>query len=170
MPLTNLTRKMVNYEWIERCKQALWELKKRLTFVPVLGLSPRIKGFMVSSNAFCNDLGCVLMQNGQIIVYASWQLKSHEENYPTYGLELAMMVLLSRSRGITCIEYTVRFSLTIKALSIYYSEELKLKADEVARISEELYYTLLISSQKTNVVPDTLNADHALLSTIYSAY
>nr|XP_018622552.1 uncharacterized protein LOC108943207 [Nicotiana tomentosiformis] len=29
-------------------------------------------------------LGCVLMQNGRVIAYASRQLKKHEQNYPTH--------------------------------------------------------------------------------------
>ncbi|WMV09385.1 hypothetical protein MTR67_002770, partial [Solanum verrucosum] len=33
-------------------------------------------------------LGCVLMQNGKVIAYASRQLKVHEKNYPTHDLEL----------------------------------------------------------------------------------
>ncbi|KAA0058809.1 ty3-gypsy retrotransposon protein [Cucumis melo var. makuwa] len=34
-------------------------------------------------------LGCVLMQQGKVVAYASRQLKSHEQNYPTHDLELA---------------------------------------------------------------------------------
>jgi hypothetical protein len=37
-------------------------------------------------------LGCVLMQDGCVVAYASWQLKKHEVNYPTHDLELAAMV------------------------------------------------------------------------------
>ena len=34
----------------------------------------------------------MLMQNGNVIAYASCQLKSYEQNYPTQNLELAMVV------------------------------------------------------------------------------
>nr|GEW57262.1 RNA-directed DNA polymerase, eukaryota [Tanacetum cinerariifolium] len=34
-------------------------------------------------------LGCVLMQHGKVIAYASRQLKPYEANYPTHNLELA---------------------------------------------------------------------------------
>jgi hypothetical protein len=32
------------------------------------------------------------MQDGQVVSYASRQLKKHEENYPTHELELAAVV------------------------------------------------------------------------------
>ena len=37
-------------------------------------------------------LGCVLMQDGKVVAYASKQLKLHEQNYPTHDLELAIVV------------------------------------------------------------------------------
>nr|GFA92404.1 putative reverse transcriptase domain-containing protein [Tanacetum cinerariifolium] len=37
-------------------------------------------------------LGCVLMQRGKVIAYASRQLKKLEENYPTHDLEFAAVV------------------------------------------------------------------------------
>ena len=37
-------------------------------------------------------LGCVLMQAGKMIVYACRQLKVLEKNYPTHGLEFAVVV------------------------------------------------------------------------------
>ena len=37
-------------------------------------------------------LGCVLIQDGKVVAYASRQLKSHEQNYPTHDLELAAVV------------------------------------------------------------------------------
>ena len=37
-------------------------------------------------------LGCVLMQNGKVIDYASRKLKVYQRNYPTHDLELAVVV------------------------------------------------------------------------------
>ena len=36
--------------------------------------------------------GCVLMQEGRVIAYASRQLQKHEVNYPTHDLELTTVV------------------------------------------------------------------------------
>ncbi|KAA0056476.1 ty3-gypsy retrotransposon protein [Cucumis melo var. makuwa] len=44
------------------------------------------------SDASKKGLGCVLMQQGKVVAYASRQLKSHEHNYPTHDLELAAVV------------------------------------------------------------------------------
>ncbi|MCI98099.1 RNA-directed DNA polymerase (Reverse transcriptase), partial [Trifolium medium] len=39
-------------------------------------------------------LGGALMQNGQVVAYASRQLMIHESNYPTHDLELAAVVFV----------------------------------------------------------------------------
>ncbi|GJW56041.1 zinc finger, CCHC-type, retrotransposon gag domain protein [Tanacetum coccineum] len=46
-------------------------------------------GFQIYSDASKKGLGCVLMQHGKVISYASRQLKPYEVNYPTHDLELA---------------------------------------------------------------------------------
>ena len=48
---------------------------------------------MVYSEASYPELGCVSMQNGKVVAYVSRQQKSHETNYPTYDLQLAVGVL-----------------------------------------------------------------------------
>ena len=37
-------------------------------------------------------LGCVLMQDGKVVVYGSRQMKLQKKNYPTHDLELAAVV------------------------------------------------------------------------------
>ena len=91
-PLTKLTRKDVKYDWVDAYQQSFEELKGRLTSAPILDLPNGRYGFMIYSDASQQGLGCVLMQNGRVIVYASRQLKKHEENYPTHDLELATVV------------------------------------------------------------------------------
>jgi hypothetical protein len=50
------------------------------------------KGFDVYYDASRQCLGCVLMQEGKVVAYASKQLRKHEQNYPTHDLELAAIV------------------------------------------------------------------------------
>ena len=50
------------------------------------------KEYTLYSDASRIGLGCVLMQDGKVVAYASRQLKFHEQNYPTHDLELAAMV------------------------------------------------------------------------------
>ena len=40
---------------------------------------------------FCS-MGCVLIQHGKVVAYASRQLKPYEQNYPTHDLEIAAVV------------------------------------------------------------------------------
>ncbi|GKG28255.1 putative reverse transcriptase domain-containing protein, partial [Tanacetum coccineum] len=44
--------------------------------------------FVVYYDALNQGFGCVLMQRGKVIAYASRQLKIHEKNYTIHDLEL----------------------------------------------------------------------------------
>nr|CAE02906.1 OSJNBb0045P24.14 [Oryza sativa Japonica Group] len=91
-PMTRLLQKEVKYKWTEGCEQSFQELKKRLVTAPVLVLPDSRKGFQVYCDASRHGLGCVLMQEGKVVAYASRQLRPHENNYPTHDLELAAVV------------------------------------------------------------------------------
>ncbi|WVZ89942.1 hypothetical protein U9M48_036287 [Paspalum notatum var. saurae] len=67
-------------------------LKKLLTSAPVLAQSDVTKPFDVYCDASGNGLGCVLIQEGRVIAYASRQLRKYEAKYPTHDLELAAVV------------------------------------------------------------------------------
>ena len=66
--------------------------KDLLTSAPVLTLPSRDEGYTIYCDASRVGLGCMLMQNGKVIAYASRQLKKHEQNYPTHGLEMEAVV------------------------------------------------------------------------------
>jgi hypothetical protein len=91
-PLTSFLEKGVDFSWTNERQMAFEELKKMLTTAPVLTLPDHSKKFTVYCDASRDGLGCVLMQEGRVIAYASWQLRRHELNYPTHDLELAAVV------------------------------------------------------------------------------
>ena len=53
-------------------------IKDRLTSALVLTLPEGTKGFVVHYDASHVGLGCVFMQHGKVIAYASRNLKVHE--------------------------------------------------------------------------------------------
>ena len=91
-PMTRLTRKEVKFEWNDLCEKAFQELKRRLTSAPILIVSERGQRYIVYCDALKDRLGCVLMQFGRVVAYGSRQLKNHEQNYPTYDMELVAIV------------------------------------------------------------------------------
>jgi hypothetical protein len=50
------------------------------------------KLFSIYCDASGQGLGCVLVQDGHVVAYASRQLRTHEEKYLTHDLELVVIV------------------------------------------------------------------------------
>lgn len=71
LPLTRLTRKGQTYVWSVQCEEIFQELKKKLTSTPILIFPSPSESFVVYRDASEMGLGGVLMQNGQIVAYAS---------------------------------------------------------------------------------------------------
>ncbi|KMQ72781.1 hypothetical protein BPMI_01158 [Candidatus Burkholderia pumila] len=90
--MTSLTRKQVKFEWTDKAQKSFQELKHRLTTALVLVLPEGQDGLVVYTDASKEGLGCVLMQHGKVVAYATRKLKVHEQNYPTHDLELAAVV------------------------------------------------------------------------------
>ena len=90
--MTRLTRKEVKFEWNDLCEKAFQELKKRLTSNPILIVPKRGQMYTVYCDASKDGLECVLMQSGRVVAYGSWQLKNHEQSYPTHDMELVAIV------------------------------------------------------------------------------
>jgi hypothetical protein len=91
-PMTELLKKGVKFVWSEACEKAFHTLRQHLTSAPVLVQQDISNPFEVFCDASGTDLGCVLMQEGRVIAYASRALRPHEINYPTHDLELAAVV------------------------------------------------------------------------------
>nr|KAJ0188146.1 hypothetical protein LSAT_V11C900481340 [Lactuca sativa] len=91
-PLTTLTHKSMAFAWEEKQEKAFQTLKRALCTAPILSLAEGIKDFVVYCDASNQGLGCILIQQGKVIAYASRQLKTHEVNYTTHDLELGVVV------------------------------------------------------------------------------
>nr|GEV73579.1 putative reverse transcriptase domain-containing protein [Tanacetum cinerariifolium] len=90
MDLVN--RKNKKYIWGENQESTFQLLKQKLCEALILALPEGNDDFVVYCDASHQGLEAVLMQREKVIVYASRQLKPHEENYTTHDLELGVVV------------------------------------------------------------------------------
>ncbi|KAK5773241.1 hypothetical protein PVK06_049546 [Gossypium arboreum] len=157
-PLTKLLRKGVAFVWTENQQKAFDHLKKVLTEAPVLIQPESGKGFIVYSDASHVGLGCVLMQEGKVVAYASRQLKSHEANYPTHDLELAAVIFALKIwrhylYGEKCIIYTDHKSLKY----LLTQKELNFRQRRWVELLKDYDCSIEYHPGKANVVADALS-------------
>ena len=69
--MTKLTQKNVSFVWAEPREQEFQKLKQLLCQAPILSLPEGPNDFVVYCDASLLGLGCVLMQRGKVIAYAS---------------------------------------------------------------------------------------------------
>jgi hypothetical protein len=69
--MTKLLEKEVKFKWSPQCEEAFLTLKNLLTTAPVLAQPDIEKSFVVYCDASGTGIGCVLIQNGRAIAYAS---------------------------------------------------------------------------------------------------
>jgi hypothetical protein len=81
LPLTHLTRKGAAFDWDAACEWSFKTLKEKLTTALVLVIPDPTRKSVVYCDASNKGLGCILMQDGAVVAYASRQLKPHEQNY-----------------------------------------------------------------------------------------
>jgi hypothetical protein len=70
-PMTELLKKDKKFKWMPAYEASFQELKKRLTTSSILVMSDMEKSFPIYSDASGQGLGCVLMQDGHVVAYAS---------------------------------------------------------------------------------------------------
>jgi hypothetical protein len=70
-PMTELLEKDQKFEWTPACEASFQELKKRLTTTPILVMPNMEKPFSIYCDASDQGVGCVLMKEGHVVVYAS---------------------------------------------------------------------------------------------------
>ena len=129
---------------------------------PILTIPSGSGGFTIYSDASRKGLGCVLMQHGKVVAYASRQLKPYEQNYPTYDLELAAVVfalkiwrhyLYGEQCEIFIDHKSLKYLFTQKKLNMRQRRWLELLKDYDLTISYHL--------GKANVVADALSRKSA---------
>jgi len=92
IPLTNLTRKNVPFDWTGRCQDAFEKLKLLLTRAPLLRTPDSSLPYEVVTDASDLGLGAVLLQEGHPIAFESRKLNSAELNYTVTEKEMLGVV------------------------------------------------------------------------------
>ncbi|KAL0405617.1 UNVERIFIED_CONTAM: Transposon Tf2-11 polyprotein [Sesamum latifolium] len=157
-PLTSLLKKNAPFKWNNMCDQSFEELKKRLTSAPILALPSGSGGYVVYTDASKLGLGCVLMQHGRVIAYASRQLRPHELNYPTHDLELAAIVHALKIWRQYLYGETFQIFTDHKSLKyITTQKELNLRQRRWIELLKDYDCTIDYHPGKANVVADALS-------------
>ncbi|GJZ19940.1 putative reverse transcriptase domain-containing protein [Tanacetum coccineum] len=142
----------------EEQELAFQTLKDKLCNAPVLALSDGPKDFVVYYDASGIGLGCVLMQRGKVIAYASRQLKIYEENYTTHDLELdavvfALKIWIHYLYGTKSAIYTDHNSLQ----HIFSQKELNMRQRRWIELLSDYDCEIRNHPGKANVVTDALS-------------
>nr|GEX37211.1 reverse transcriptase [Tanacetum cinerariifolium] len=167
LPLTKLMRKGEKFVWNEEREKSFEELKQRLVSAPVLTLPSGSGGFQIYSDASKKGLGCVLMQHGKVIAYASRQLKPYEVNYPTHDLELAAVVFALKILrhylyGESCDIFTDHKSLKY----IFTQRELNMRQRRWLELLKDYDTNIQYHPGKANVVADALSRKSGMIAGI----
>ncbi|KAJ0938220.1 putative nucleotidyltransferase, Ribonuclease H [Helianthus annuus] len=157
-PLTSLTRKKIKFDWGPKQQESFDILKKKLSNAPVLTLPDGIEEFVVYCDASHTGMGCVLMQRGKVIAYASRQLKVHEKNYTTHDLELGAVVFVLKLwrhylYGTKCVIYSDHKSLQ----HLFNQKELNMRQRRWMETLNDYDCEIRYHPGKANVVADALS-------------
>ncbi|KAJ9544494.1 hypothetical protein OSB04_024201 [Centaurea solstitialis] len=154
------------YVWGSEQQMPFDTLRRKLCEAPVLTLPEGVEDMTVYCDASRLGLGCVLMQRGRVIAYASRQLKPHEANYPTHDLELAAVVFALKIwrhylYGVKCTIFTDHRSLR------YFLEHpnLNMRQRRWLDVVKDYDCEILYHPGMANVVADALSRkkEHAPL-------
>ncbi|GJR50837.1 putative nucleotidyltransferase, ribonuclease H [Tanacetum coccineum] len=155
---TTPSEKNQKYEWCEKEEEAFQTLKNNLCDAPILSLPDEIKDFVVYCDASNQGLGCVLMQRGKVIAYATRQLKIHEKNYITHDLELGAVVFALKTwrhylYGTKSVIYTDHKSLQ----HIFNQKELNMRQRRWIKLFSDYECEIRYHPGKAIVVADALS-------------
>ncbi|GJW48899.1 reverse transcriptase domain-containing protein [Tanacetum coccineum] len=162
-PLTLLTQKNKAYVWGDKQEESFRILKEKLCNAPVLALPDGPNDFVVYCDASNQGFGCVLMQRGKVIAYASRQLKIHEKNYTTHDLELGAVVFALKTwrhylYGTKSVIYTDHKSLQY----LFEQKELNMRQRRWIELLSDYECEIKYHPGKANVVADALSRKERL--------
>ncbi|XP_071686768.1 uncharacterized protein [Rutidosis leptorrhynchoides] len=153
--------------------------------------------FVVYCDALLAGLGCVLIQREKVIAYASRQLKTHERNYPTHDLELAVVVFalklwrlyLYDTHCVICTDHKRKENVIADALSRKKSTDnvkfmrIKIVSDLIDRLKiaqlealkDEHLKSEILVKRKVDLINDsrglkTLNRDSRFVSNFWQSF
>ncbi|GJU98302.1 putative reverse transcriptase domain-containing protein [Tanacetum coccineum] len=156
--LTILTQKSKTFNWGEEQEYAFQTLKDKLCNAPVLALPDGSEDFVVYCDASRIGLGCVLMQRGKVIAYASRQLKIHENNYTTHDLELGAVVFaLKIWRHYLYMTKSVIYTDHKSLQHIFIQKELNMQQHRWIKLFSDYDCEIRYHPSKANVVADALS-------------
>ncbi|KAL4037990.1 hypothetical protein IC575_001593 [Cucumis melo] len=140
------------------CEDSFKNLKQKLVTAPVLTVPDGSGSFVIYSDASKKDLGCVLMQQGKVVAYASRQLKSHEQNYPTHDLELAAVVFALKIWRQYLYGEKIQIFTDHKSLKYFFTQkELNMRQRRWLELVKDYDCEILYHPSKANVVADALS-------------
>ncbi|KAA0065422.1 ty3-gypsy retrotransposon protein [Cucumis melo var. makuwa] len=129
-PLTQLTRKGAPFVWSKACEDSFQSLKQKLVTAP----------------------------QGKVVAYASRQLKSHEQNYPTHDLELAAVVFALKIWRHYLYGEKIQIFTDHKSLKYFFTQkELNMRQGRWLELVKDYDCEILYHPGKANVVADALS-------------
>jgi hypothetical protein len=156
--MTELLKMGVKFSWDQNCEDAFHLLRNHLTTAPVLAQLDVSKPFDIYCDASGTRLGCVLMQDNQVIAYESRALRVHEQNYPTNDLELAavihdLKIWRHHLMGTKCHIYTDHKSLKY----IFTQADLNMRQRRWLELIKDYNLEVHYHPGKANVIADALS-------------
>jgi hypothetical protein len=127
------------------------------------------KSFDIYCDASKQGLGCVLMQEGHVIAYASRQLRKHEQNYLTHDLELAAVVNALKIWRHYLLGHKCQIYINHKSLKyIFTQNNLNLRQRRWLELIKNYDLEIHYHPGKANVVADALSCKSCVNATMIS--
>jgi hypothetical protein len=116
------------------------------------------KPFSIFCDALGQGLGCVLIQDGHVVAYASRKLRNHDVNYPTHDLELATVIHVLKIWRHYLIGKRCELYKDHKSLKYIFTQlDLNLRQRSWLELIKDYDLEINYHPGKTNVVADALN-------------